>query len=354
MTHPDPGQVLVVGFPGTTPPERLRAALRQGQLGGVILFKRNIESPAQTHALLGELEAPAERPLLIGIDQEGGRVARLGAPVLQLPPMRTLGDALEPELLRLAGVTLGRHLAALGFTMDFSPVLDVDSNPANPVIGDRAFAETPEAVIARALPFAAGLDAGGVLPCGKHFPGHGDTDLDSHLALPRLAHDRARLDAIELAPFRAAAEAGLPALMSAHVLFEALDPAVPATLSRQVLGELLRDDIGYEGVVVSDDLEMKAVADTWGVPDSAVRAIDAGCDILLVCSDLDAAFAAREALTARARESPAFAARLQGACARSIALRRSRPPRPVGALGPEHFEVPAELAEVLASLETRS
>ncbi len=347
MTKLDPGQVLVIGFAGTDVPLVIREALAAGELGGLILFKRNIESAAQVHELCSSLETPAELPPMLAIDQEGGRVARLGEPVVRLPPMRALAEKASADQLRSLGEVLGRQLAALGLTMDFAPILDVDSNPSNPVIGDRAFGTDPEAVIARALPFADGLRAGGVLPCGKHFPGHGDTDVDSHLALPRLTHERARLDAVELAPFRAAIAAGLESLMTAHVLFDALDPELPATLSRTVLQGLLRDELGYRGVIVSDDLEMKAVADRWGVADSAVRAIDAGCDTLLVCSDVDAAFEAREALVARARDDAGFAARLDEACARSLALRRSRPPAPVATLDGSVFAVDAPLAELL-------
>lgn len=347
MTKLDPGQALVIGFGGTDVPPVIREALAAGQLGGLILFKRNIESPAQVHELCSSLETPPELPPMLAIDQEGGRVARLKEPVLCLPPMRALAEKASPAQLRAVGETLGRQLAALGLTMDFAPILDVDSNPANPVIGDRSFGADPEAVVASALPFAEGLRAGGVLPCGKHFPGHGDTDVDSHLALPRLSHDRARLDAVELAPFRAAIAAGIESLMTAHVLFDALDPELPATLSRTVIQGLLREELGYDGVIVSDDLEMKAVADRWGVADSAVRAIDAGCDTLLVCSDVDAAFEAREALNARARDDAAFATRLDDACARSLAMRRARPPAPVGTLDDSVFAVAPPLAALL-------
>lgn len=347
MASLDAGQVLVIGFEGTDVPEAIRRSLAAGELGGLVFFRRNIESPGQLHALCRGLEYPAESPPLLAIDQEGGRVARLGAPVLKLPPMRDLARIATPDELRAVGAVLGRQLAAIGLTMDFAPVLDVDSNPANPVIGDRAFGSTAEAVAERALAFAAGLRAGGVLPCGKHFPGHGDTDTDSHLALPRLPHDRARLDAVELAPFRAAVDGGLEALMTAHVLFGALDPELPATLSPALIDGLLREELGYRGLIVSDDLEMKAVADRWGIPESAVRAVEAGCDTVLVCSDVDAAYAARDALAARADADERFAARLADACARSLALRETRPPRPAAALGDSTFAVPDSVTALL-------
>jgi beta-N-acetylhexosaminidase len=347
MTTFDPGQVLVIGFQGTDVPTAIRRSLASGELGGLIFFARNIESAAQLHEISRSLEYPAEQPPLLAIDQEGGRVARLGAPVLKLPPMRALADVATEAQLRDCGELLGRQLAAIGLTMDFAPVLDVDSNPANPVIGDRSFATTPDAVADRALAFAAGLRAGGVLPCGKHFPGHGDTDVDSHLALPRLTHDRARLDAIELAPFRAAIAADLEALMTAHVLFDALDPELPATLSATVLQGLLRQELGYRGLIISDDLEMKAVADRWGVAESAVRSIEAGCDTVLVCSDVDAAFAARDALAARAADDASFRSRLADAVERSLALRRGRPPAPAPALDDSTFAVTDAVATLM-------
>ncbi len=347
MTTIEPGQVLVIGFQGTEVPKAIRSALAAGEIGGLIFFKRNIESAAQLHALCRSLEYPADRPPLLSIDQEGGRVARLGAPVLKLPPMRALAEVASEAELRACGEALGRQLAAIGLTMDFAPVLDVDSNPANPVIGDRAFGTTADSVAHHALAFAGGLRRGGVLPCGKHFPGHGDTDVDSHLALPRLTHDRARLDAVELAPFRAAIAADIEALMTAHVLFDALDPELPATLSTTVLQGLLREELGYRGLVISDDLEMKAVADRWGVAESAIRSIDAGCDTVLVCSDVDAAFAARDALSAKAAEDDRFAARLADACERSLALRRSRPPAPVATLDDSIFAAPEPVAALM-------
>lgn len=337
------GQVLVAGFPGTEAPERLRSALAEGELAGVTLFKRNIQSVEQTTALLSSMAAPASAPALFAVDQEGGRVARLGPPVLQLPPMRRLGDHGDLDLTRDAAACLGRHLRAIGFTMDFAPVLDVDTNPDNPVIGDRAFGSTPEVVAAHALAFSAGLMSAGVLSCGKHFPGHGDTHLDSHLELPSLPHDRGRLDSVELAPFRAAL--ALPAFMTAHVVFEALDPGVPATLSRRVIQGLLREELGYEGCIISDDLEMKAVAEGFGIVPSAVRAIEAGCDMLLICSDLDACFAARDALAGRAQQDEIFAARLSDAAARSLRLRRTASTaKSVG------FDIPPELAARLGAL----
>lgn len=323
--------MLIVGFPGRQMPPPIEALAREGALGGVILFKRNLGTIEEVAALVDAVHDafPSGVAPLVSIDQEGGRVARLGPPLVKLPPMRVLGERGDVALTRRAGRVLGAQLAALGIGVDFAPVLDVDTNPANPVIGDRSFGRDADTVIRHALAFAEGLDEAGVIACGKHFPGHGDTDLDSHLALPRITHDRARLDRVELAPFRAA-RGKIPTIMTAHVVFDAIDPGVPATLSRKVVQGVLRDELGYDGVIVSDDLEMKAVADRWGVADSAVRAIDAGCDALLVCATTERVVEAHEALVARAEGDAAFATRLADAAARVDALPRAgRPARDV-------------------------
>ena len=328
------GRVLCAGFPateaGTLPPE-LQSRLDRDALGGIILFKRNLGALTETAALIDQANRHARNAgtasPLIAIDQEGGRVARLGAPFLRLPPMRKLGERDDLTLTERCGRVLGQQLAQLGITLDFAPVMDIDTNPANPVIGDRSFGRTPEVVTAHALAFAKGLEQAGVASCAKHFPGHGDTDLDSHFALPRITHDRARLDAVELAPFRAC-KGTIPSIMTAHVLFDALDKDVPATLSKRVITGLLREELGYDGVIVSDDLEMKAVAAHWGIAESAVRAIEAGCDLLLVCSSLTELEAAESALAKRAEANEAFRSRLEEAAGRVLQMRKRYPVRP--------------------------
>jgi len=234
------------------------------------------------------------------------------------------------ELAFDVGRALGTELRALGFDIDFAPVLDVNTNPDNPVIGDRSLAAEASRVASLGIAFAAGLDEVGIVGCGKHFPGHGDTDIDSHLALPRLAHDLDRLRSVELVPFAAAARAELPMLMTAHVLFSAIDAQVPATLSARVVTELLRGELGYEGVVVSDDLDMKAIADNYGVGEAAVRAIEAGCDVLLLCRDPVHQIEAREALLSRAKSSEEFRHRIESSAARvgELARRHSERARP--------------------------
>lgn len=292
----DIGQTLVAGFQGMSLDSDIARQVRSGRLGGVILFRRNLGGLPEVRALNDEIHAlRSDCPPMIAVDQEGGRVQRLRAPFPELPPMRRLGEVGRKSLAHLAGRVLGRGLRVIGFDQNYAPVLDVDSNPDNPVIGDRAFSSDPQLVSRLGAAFVDGMQEEGVAACAKHFPGHGDTDLDSHLALPRIEHDRERLEAIEWPPFRAAARADVASIMTAHVVFTTLDPDLPATLSPKVLRPTLREAIGYDGVIVSDDLEMRSIRDHHEVPDAAIAALAAGCDQVLIChhpEEVDRAFEA--------------------------------------------------------------
>jgi beta-N-acetylhexosaminidase len=221
------------------------------------------------------------------------------------------------------GGALAAELKACGIGCDFAPVVDVDTNPKNPVIGDRSFGEDPERVGRLGAAMIRGLQEGGVVACAKHFPGHGDTEVDSHLALPALDHARSRLEDVELRPFRKAIEAGVASIMTAHVLVRGLDERLPATLSPVVIDGLLRRELHYDGVIVSDDLEMKAVADRWGPADSAVLAAQAGCDLLPVCKDHDAQVEAIEALVRAVETEQVSWKAMDAACAR-LRLQKER------------------------------
>jgi beta-N-acetylhexosaminidase len=365
----DIGQLLWVGFAGPSVPAALRDKLDRGELGATLVFKRNLEiTPAaggapeacDLDALVALTEAlhrhaPDGTPALIAVDQEGGRVQRVRAPATVWPAMHAHDRWAPPGdevIAEQVGRAMGDELRALGFDIDFAPVLDVHTNPANPIIGDRAFGDDAETVARRALAFARGLDAAGILACGKHFPGHGDTATDSHLELPRIDHGWDRLERVELAPFRRAAAAGLPMIMTAHVVFAALDPSRPATLSGQVMTGLLRDQLGYRGVILSDDLDMRAIADHVGVEVAAVEAIRAGCDVLLLCAN-EAHQAAAEAALIRAAERDSELRRQIGAAAHRVrALKRAhaanqarRPAPPREIVGSEpHRALAARLA----------
>ena len=324
------GQLIVGGFPGTSLPDSYAEALRAGLRGGAILFRRNVPDLATTHALCCAIRDAAgpDLPPFIGVDQEGGRVARMPSPFPKLPPMRLLGAVGDASLARRAGRLIGEELAAVGFNLDFAPVLDVDSNPDNPIIGDRAFGRTAAEVAELAVAFGLGLEDAGVLSCGKHFPGHGDTSVDSHVALPIVHHGMDRLDAVELVPFRAAARAGLATMMTAHVVVTSIDASVPATLSRAVCTDLLRGAVGFRGVLFSDDLEMAAVAAQYPVEHSAVASIRAGCDVLLVCSNMEWQERAHAALVAEAERDSGFRERCVEAAGRALEARRKMPPKP--------------------------
>ena len=280
---------LMVGFEGKTVPRQLSQWIREGTAVGVILFSRNVESPRQLRELCREIRSCAGKgspPPLIGIDQEGGRVTRLAAPgFTRFPPARcySLFCCRAFRVAFAAGEAMAEELRAVGVDINFAPVLDVDSNPENPVIGDRALSTDPGTVAELGIAFLRGTMSRGVLPVGKHFPGHGHTASDSHEELPVVRSPRDTLRDRDLLPFRRAIRAGIPALMTAHVLYPALDRVFPATMSGKILGELLRGRLRFRGTVFSDALEMKAITDRYGIGDAAVRAVTAGCDVVLVC-----------------------------------------------------------------------
>jgi beta-N-acetylhexosaminidase len=350
--HRAAASLICIGFEGLEePPSSARALIAQG-VSGAILFRRNVERPAQIASLCASIKREAGRPFLLCVDQEGGRVARLrGAPFTAVPPMRAIGDAGDEALAFDVGRLLARDSRAAGFDVVFAPVLDVDTNPANPVIGDRSLSRDPQRVARLGVAIGRGIESVGVASCGKHFPGHGDTSQDSHQTLPRLAHGLARLREVELVPFGAWARAGLASVMTAHIEFEALAPGMPSTFSEKVQTQLLRRELGFAGVLVSDDLEMKAVADRYPMEEAAVRSVLAGVDWLLVCHRADRQQACIDGLAHEAERSPAFRQRLLEAAGRieRLATRfAAAPAEPGSALGaldsPEHRALAARVA----------
>lgn len=283
------GQLFVAGFDGTEVPDDLKTLLRDEQLGGVILFRRNIRSLQQLRALTEELKTVAGRSLIIAVDHEGGRVFRMPDPFTRIPPMAVVGRYAEThpgsDVVGQLGRLMAAELAAVGINVNFAPVLDINTNPDNPIIGDRAFHQRPTVVAELGCRMIQGLREGGVIPCGKHFPGHGDTPEDSHLALPIMPATWDRLHCFELKPFKAAIAAGVPILMTAHILYGVIDPEFPVTLSKRAIYTLLREELQFDGVVVTDDLQMGAIAKQWPAEEAAVRALAAGCDLALICKD---------------------------------------------------------------------
>jgi len=294
-------QLFTVGFYGKTITPDLAKLIARG-VGGVIFFARNVGTPAEVADATSSIKRLANRQLFIALDQEGGQVSRLRNGFTEIPPMRAVGTSGSAKIAREVGELIGREVRAVGFDMNYAPVLDVDTNPENPIIAARSFGRTPELVSELGVALAQGLETVGVAACGKHFPGHGDTNQDSHLELPRLPHSLERLEQIELKPFAAAAKAGIPSMMTAHVIFEPLDSVYPATMSKPVLTGILREKMGYDGLIVTDDIEMRAIADHYGVEDTVVFGLNAGVDHFLCCHTAEVAHRAIEAIV-RAVES---------------------------------------------------
>ncbi|HTL06072.1 MAG TPA: beta-N-acetylhexosaminidase [Gemmatimonadales bacterium] len=323
------------------------------QAGGIVLLGRNLESPVQIAELTRTLQERAQRPLLIGIDQEGGRICRLPLPGFTFPGSRALGAIDKPDVTREVSRAIGEQLLALGVNVDFSPTLDINNNPRNPIIGVRAFAEDAVTVTRHGVAAIEGFREAGIMPVVKHFPGHGDTSGDSHLELPCLPVTRERLEEVELVPFRAAIAAGAPAVMTTHILFPALDPQLPSTLSPRILNGLLRTELGFDGLVVTDCLEMKGVADHWSPEEVAVLAIEAGADTLLVCHTRETQARMHDALTAAVRDGRLSEERI----ARSVArIERARSGVPAGPRQParvgssEYQRLEQQVAEASLSL----
>ncbi|MFG2129876.1 glycoside hydrolase family 3 N-terminal domain-containing protein [Streptomyces sp. NPDC048751] len=285
---------LVAGFEGTTTvPDTLKRLIDRG-LGGVILFTRNVRDARQVRELTDTLRAL--RPdLLVAIDNEGGGIGHLvGAGAPEVPGSWALGVVDDPALTARCADALAGHLASLGITASYAPVADVQQRPENPIVRTRSFGADPELVSRHLRAWIAATEARGVASCAKHFPGHGGTVTDSH---HEAAVDPRPYDALDLAPFRAAIDAGVPMLMSAHVVFPALDPDRPATLSPSILGGLLRDEIGFDGVLVSDALEMRAIADRYGEAAGARLALGAGADqVIVAVPELATTLACRDAV----------------------------------------------------------
>jgi beta-N-acetylhexosaminidase len=343
--------LFCLGFDGTAAPEHARSLLAAG-LGGVILFRRNVESLEQLCELTGALHAASARPLLVGVDQEGGRVLRLPAPFLPAPPAAALGAADDPTLTQRLARAVGRELRAAGITWNLAPVLDVRTNAANTVIGDRAYGATPELVARHGLAAFRGYAEAGILATGKHFPGHGVTVDDSHETLPESRQGAARWRAVEFEPFRRAVQAGVPMVLVAHLCCPALDPELPSSLSRRTIAGILRQELGFTGVVVSDDLEMAAISAQMDVGEAAVRFLEAGGDLVLICHTTARQQTAIAAVRAAVRSGRLPEARVADSIAR-ITRCVARLPGPIGpdpamALAvvgaPSHHRLLADLA----------
>ena len=347
------GRLAIVGFAGHDVPADLRRLAADFDLGGVIYFARNVAEPQQVADLSRQVaDLRRDWPLWISVDQEGGRVARLKSPFTEWPPAITLGRSGDERLAERFGAALAAELMAVGINLDYVPVLDVHTNPKNPVIGDRALAEKAQDVARLGAAVLRGLEGAGVAGCGKHFPGHGDTNADSHDELPVVEHERSRLEAVELVPFIRAIDADVATMMTAHVLVPALDEKTPASLSKTVVTDLLKGTLGFKGVVFCDDLGMKAVSATRPLAEATVDALAAGNDAVLLCnSAADEQAGAIEAIIRAVESGRLSEKRVDDALARQRRIKekffggRTRPKVPLDVVGcAEHQAVAEEMA----------
>ena len=340
---------MLAGFHGQSIPVELRALAGEFDLGGIVLFGRNVAEPTQVAELAREAqELSSVAPVWVAIDQEGGRVQRVKAPLTVWPAPATLGRADDLDLTRRFGRALARELRAMGITLNFAPVLDVLTRKDNPAIGDRALSDDPQRVARHGVALIEAVQQAGLPACAKHFPGHGEAAVDSHEHLPIVDVPPDRLERVEWVPFRAAIEAGVDAVMSCHLLVPSLDAHEPATLSRHVITDRLRGQLGFDGVVFTDDMDMKAIALRLQPAEAAVRAVAAGCDGILQCGgDLDRVAAVLEGLVRALEDGTLAFTRVDDAARRQQAMKA----RYLSADARRVMPAPPTLREVIGSAE---
>ncbi|MGE5579128.1 MAG: glycoside hydrolase family 3 protein [Bacillota bacterium] len=335
------GQVFMFGFRGIQPSDAAYA-VNDLKAGGIIYFARNVGTVAETHALSESLQGMAKDaglpPLFLSADQEGGLVSRLTAGLPGMPGAMGLGAAGDPCLAQKVSAAIGLQLRAAGINMNLAPVLDVNNNPSNPVIGVRSFGENPAKVSDLGRAAVSGYLSSGICPVGKHFPGHGNTSVDSHVDLPVLDETLESMERTELRPYRAAIAAGLPAIMTAHIVFRALDPANPATMSPAVLQGLLRTRMGFKGLILTDCMEMQAVSRSPGTVQASLQAFRAGADLILISHTRELQAEAYRALLNAVRAGEIPEERLDVSVERILAAKRSM--RIPNALDPASADTP--------------
>lgn len=284
------GQMVIVGFNGYTIDENTRALIKNYHAGGFILYSYNVENPDQLLTLINSLKSTNSSnkiPVFVSVDEEGGRVSRMPAGFTKLPTNEAIGRVNNADLSYRIGSIIAEEIKSFGYNMDFAPVLDINSNPNNPVIGDRSFGSNAEIVSRLGIATMKGIQSGGIIPVVKHFPGHGDTSVDSHVGLPSVDHDMSRLKSFELIPFDAAIKNGADAVMVAHILLTKIDPAYPASMSKTIITDILRNQMKFNGVVITDDMTMGAIVKNYEISAAAVKSVSAGSDIVLVSRGYD-------------------------------------------------------------------
>ena len=319
------GQMVIAGFDGYEVNDQVRSLIRNYHVGGFILYGYNVQNTSQLLALLNYIKRTNygnKIPLFISVDEEGGRVSRMPTAFRRFPTNAVIGRVNNGELSYRIGNTIAEEIKAFGFNMNFAPVLDINSNPNNPVIGDRSFGSNAQIVSRLGVQTMKGLQAGGVIPVVKHFPGHGDTSVDSHVGLPSVSHDMNRLRSFELIPFQEAINNQADAVMVAHILLYKIDPAYPASLSKTIITDVLRNQLGFNGVVITDDMTMGAIVKYYDISNAAVRSVNAGSDIVLVARGYDNEVKVINALTNAARNGTIPMARINESVYRILRLKQ--------------------------------
>ena len=284
------GQLLIVGIDGYSIDEKAIEMIQKYHIGGFILFNRNIQDANQTISLINSLKETNESndiPLFISLDEEGGRVTRLPHEFIKTPSSKKIGKKDDEIFTYEIGKTIGRNVKSLGFNLDFAPVLDIFSNPNNTVIGDRAFGTNPKIVWKHGIQLMNGIKSENIIPVIKHFPGHGDTTVDSHEDLPFIDKNLGQIENFELIPFKKAIEKGAEVIMVSHIMLPNIDEANPATLSEKIINNILREELGFDGVIITDDMTMGAIVKNYDIGDASVKSLKAGSDIILVCHDYE-------------------------------------------------------------------
>ena len=284
------GQMITVGIDGTEINEQTKKLIIDKKVGGVILFKNNIIDHNQLLELINNLKDTNSKnkvPLFISVDEEGGRVSRLPKEIKKLPSKQTIGRINDKELAYKIGETIGYSLKSFGFNMDFAPVLDINSNDKNIVIGDRSFSSNKEIVSTLGVNEIKGFKSSGVIPVAKHFPGHGDTAVDSHYELPIIDKTLEELKSLELVPFKIAINENVPCIMISHIMLSQIDDINPSSMSRTLINDILRKDLNFDGVIVTDDMTMGAITNNYDISKACIKSINAGADLLLVCYGYD-------------------------------------------------------------------
>ncbi len=346
------GQLFQVGFNGFSVPDEFKEFALEYELGGTIYFKRNVQSPGQLAELSNELQFSCRNakmpPHFIAIDHEGGKVNRLVKPFTKFPGNDYLGELNSPKVGFEFGVILGKELKAVGININYAPVVDVNTNPENPVMKNRMFSSDPEVCGRLGSAVCRGIQKMQVMAVAKHFPGHGDTKEDSHFLLPKVERTLAQLEEMELIPFKRVIRSRVEGIMTAHILNPNLDPEYPATLSEKTIEGLLRKEMRYSKLVITDDMEMKAIADNYGAEEAAVLAVKAGCDILIYRGDAGLPVKCMEAVIHAIEEKRIPLATAEAAEKRILAAKavytEGKKPVDVTQVGtfiglPEHFQL---------------